>query len=155
MVSDYVESSYVPCAMNFRKLSEANYALLKDLVSWKKRIAGDWRKITIEDIQVSNDVERLKGKIVEFQVQIDTAGHSPNELSVELAHGPIDLWDNFKARNLTKLHPVDSDTPDKKIFTFKGEIPLSRTGMYGYGIRVTPQFPGLSSLENLDLIIRG
>ncbi|MGC8602150.1 MAG: alpha-glucan family phosphorylase [Desulfomonilaceae bacterium] len=155
MVTDYVESSYVPCATNFKKLSEFKYALLKDLVAWKKTIANDWGKISITDVHVSNDTEPLKGKSVEFQVKIDTAGHEPNELNVELLHGPIDLWENFKNRNITKLYPAnDGKSPDSS-FIFKGLIPLTETGIYGYGVRVTPQFPGLPLLEDFDLIIRG
>lgn len=155
MVTDYVESSYVPCATNFKKLSESNYGLLKDLVAWKKRITDDWDKISIMDIYVSNDTDRLKGKTVEFQVKIDTAGHAPDELNVELAYGPIDLWENFKLRKLTRLYPVNDPASGNGAFKFKGKIPLTETGMYGYGIRVTPQFPALPSLEDLDLIIRG
>ena len=78
---------YVPCATNFKKLSESNYALLKDLVAWKEKIADDWGKLSIADVRVSNDSELLKGKSVEFKVRIDPAGHSSDELKVELLHG--------------------------------------------------------------------
>ncbi|MDR3604020.1 MAG: alpha-glucan family phosphorylase [Syntrophaceae bacterium] len=155
MVTDYVESSYVPCATNFKKLSESNYALLRELVAWKKGIANDWDKLSVKDVHVSNDTERLKGKSIEFQVRIETAGHQPDELNVELLHGPIDLWENFKVRNITRLYPAKDVESSGSAFIFKGEIPLTVTGMYGYGVRVTPQFPGLPSLEDLDLIIRG
>ncbi len=155
MVTNYVESSYVPCATNFKKLSESNYALLKDLVAWKQKIADDWSKISITDVRVSNDSERLKGKSVEFQVRIDAAGHSQDELKVELLHGPIDLWEKFKIRHITRLYPSKDAAPPSSEFIFKGEIPLTETGMYGYGVRVTPQFPRLPSSEDFDLIIRG
>lgn len=155
MVTDYVESSYVPCATDFKKLSESNYAVLKDMVAWKKNIEKDWGKISIMDINVSNDAERLKGKNVEVQVKIDTAGHKPDELKVELLHGPIDLWENFKDRHITRLGASNDADSDHGVFLFKGQIPLSETGLYGYGVRVTPRFPNLPSSEGLDLILRG
>jgi glycogen phosphorylase len=155
MVTDYVESSYVPCASDFKKLSEGNYSLLKDLVAWKRTIGADWNKLSILDISVSNHSERLKGKSVEIQVKIDTAGHNPNEFKVELLHGPIDLWDSFKVRHIARLYPPINGDSDNGSFIFKGEIPLTGTGLYGYGVRVTPQFPGLPSSEGFDLMLRG
>ncbi len=155
MVTDYVESSYVPCAGDFQKLSDANYSLLKDLVAWKRKIGADWNKLSILDVSVSNHSERLKGKSVEIQVKIDTAGHNPNEFKVELLHGPTDLWESFKVRHIARLYPAIYGDSDNGAFIFKGEIPLTDTGLYGYGVRVTPQFPGLPSSEGFDLMLRG
>ena len=155
MVSDYVESSYVPCAMDFKALSADNYSRLKDLVQWKKNIERSWAKIEIRDVTVSNDSEYLKGKNVDVQVRISSAGHGPDELKVELLHGPIDLWDKFKTRNVKRLDPAADSSHENGDLIFKGEIPLTQTGLYGYGVRVTPKFPALPSLEWYDSIIRG
>jgi hypothetical protein len=141
--------------MDFKALSADNYSRLKDLVQWKKNIERNWAKIEIRDVTVSNDSEYLKGKNVEVQVRINSAGHGPNELKVELLHGPIDLWDKFKTRNVKRLDPAADSSHENGDLIFKGEIPLTQTGLYGYGVRVTPQFPALPSLEWSDSIIRG
>jgi glycogen phosphorylase len=155
MVSDYIESSYVPCAMDFKALSMDNYSVLKKLVQWKKKIQRNWGKIRIIDVDVSNDAEYLKGKNVEVHVRIHSAGHGPDELKVDLLHGPIDLWDKFKTRNVKRLDAASDISSKNGDLIFKGEIPLTETGLYGYGVRITPQFPALPSLEWSDSIIRG
>jgi starch phosphorylase len=141
--------------MDFKALSMDNYSVLKKLVQWKKKIQGNWGKIRIVDVDVSNDTEYLKGKNVKVQVRIYPAGHGPDEFKVELLHGPIDLWDKFKTRNVKRLDAVSDISSKNGDLIFKGEIPLTETGLYGYGVRVTPQFPALPSLEWSDSIIRG
>jgi starch phosphorylase len=155
MVSEYIETSYVPAAKAYSELRAGNYAVLREMVAWKKRIQADWDKIAIRTVEVRGESEALKGKEVEVVVTVDTAGHDPRELDVELLHGPIDLWENFKVRHVTRLTAEEEapDTDGARIFS--GLIPLSHTGRYGYVVRVTPQHPNLAFSQRQYLIHRG
>jgi starch phosphorylase len=62
MVSDYVETCYVPAARNYRHLKANNFSVLKSMVEWKKRIKEDWDKIRILDVTVPLQTFRPKGK---------------------------------------------------------------------------------------------
>ena len=155
MVSDYTETCYVPAARASSELRVGNYAVLKQMVAWKKKIKEDWAKITIRSVNVSNEFEAVKGKDVEVTVVVDTAGHSPDELKVELLHGPVDLWDNFKVRHITRLAAKNHGIPQDGEGIFSGMIPLGQTGLYGYVVRVTPSHPNLAYSRGFDLIHRG
>jgi len=155
MVSDYIETSYVPAAANFAALRENNYARLRQLVAWRQDIREDWNRIAVRSVNVTNDLEPLKGRTVEVSVTVDTAGHSPDELKVELLHGPVDLWDNFKDRHITRLTAENSVGSPYGEVRFSGLMPLTETGLYGYVVRVTPEHPNLPFSQSFDLVQRG
>jgi len=155
MVSEYVESSYVPAAKNFRELREGNYAVLRQMVAWKKRIQEDWNRIVIRNVDICGDEEALKGSSVEVCVTLETAGHKPDEFKVELLHGPTDLWDNFTVRHVTRLLPKENPDNSDGTVAFSGLMPLTQTGMYGYMVRVTPEHPNQPFSKSLDLVQRG
>jgi len=155
MVSDYIETSYVPAAKAYSELRAGNYAVLREMVAWKKRMQADWNRIAIRTVEVRGEKEAVKGKEVEVVVTVDTAGHDTHELNVELLHGPIDLWENFKVRHITRL-TADEGGPDTNgDRVFSGLIPLSATGRYGYVVRVTPQHPNLAFSQRQYLVHRG
>ncbi|MCX5861222.1 MAG: alpha-glucan family phosphorylase [Desulfomonile sp.] len=157
MVSDYVETCYVSAARDFEELRSGNYAGLKKMVEWKRKIREDWGNIAILSVEIRDDSDAIKGKDVEVVVHVDTSGHSPSEIKVELLHGPIDLWGNFKVRHTTPLTPAPpklvSETSNTVVFS--GLIPLSNTGLYGYVVRITPEHPNLPFSESFDLVHKG
>ncbi|MFH0823000.1 MAG: alpha-glucan family phosphorylase, partial [Pseudomonadota bacterium] len=155
MVSEYVEKCYVPLAKNAGRLQANNYAALKDLVSWKRLINGEWGNQRIIDVRVMDGDASLKGRSVEATAILEIAGLRADDLAVEIVHGPIDLWDNFKVRRVSRLRPV-SPTPDGEgKVTFVGEIPLGDTGLYGYVLRVTPDHELLPQSGKFKLVQKG
>ncbi len=155
MVSEYTETCYVPSARASSELQVGNYAVLREMVEWKKKIREDWHKMVIRDVEVSNEAQALKGKDVEVTVSVDTAGHSPSELRVELLYGPIDLWDNFKVRHVTRLAPKSEALQSEGAALFSGLIPLLHTGLYGYMVRIMPEHPNLAYSHGFHLVHRG
>lgn len=155
MVSDYVQTSYVPGALTSEALAADNYRALREMVAWKKGLLEDWDKITVTSVEMKNEAEAVKGKDVEVVVGIDTVGHDASEFDVELLHGPIDLWENFKVRHVTPLRAAESGTSANGTVFFSGLIPLGSTGLYGYVVRVTPKHPNLPFSQRLNLVRRG
>jgi hypothetical protein len=88
-------------------------------------------------------------------VTLDTAGHKPEELNVELLHGPIDLWDNFVVRYTTRLAPVDSNPAQNGDVVFSGRMPLREAGLYGYVIQITAYHPDLPASRKFNYVLRG
>jgi glycogen phosphorylase len=155
MVSEYTETCYVPSARASTELRVGNYAVLREMVAWKNKIREDWPKMVIRGVDVGNESEALKGKEIEVTVSVDTAGHRPGELRVELLYGPIDLWDNFKVRHVTRLAPKGETLQSDGAALFSGFIPLLHTGLYGYVVRIMPEHPNLAYSHGFHLVHRG
>ncbi|MFC1836333.1 alpha-glucan phosphorylase, partial [Thermodesulfobacteriota bacterium] len=154
MVSDYVEKFYVDAARNSELLRQDDYRALKEMVAWKRGIARDWGGIRILDVQAPDQGNAKKGEAERVVVTVDTAGHAPEELRLEVIHGPLDLWDNFKVRHVTRLSgTAESDNGSRAVFS--GEIPLNHTGLYGYVVRITPRHPNLAYARRFRYTLRG
>jgi len=155
MVTEYIESAYVPAARKSVELQSGQYSVLRDFMAWKRKIREDWPKIRIVDVKVQDEAEAVQGQDLEVVVTVDPAGHAPHELNVQLVHGPIDLWENFKVRNIARLAPRSTPEAGNGEVVFSGYIPLSHAGLYGYEVRITPDHPNLPLSEGFDLVHRG
>ncbi len=155
MVCDYIEGFYVPAARSSARLRADNYRVLREMVAWKKRMREDWDRISITRVGLRNESQAFKGKALEVEVSLDTASHGPEELTVELLHGPMTIRQEFKVRHVTRLTPVGPDSADGGRVLFSGSIPLGYTGLYGYQVRVTPDHPNLAFSHRLNLLHAG
>lgn len=154
MVSDYIEHSYVPCATTSDVLRKNDFGLLKEMVAWKKQITRDWPNLKILDVNVDDQTHAIKGRQLDVSVTIDTAGHNPDELKVEIFHGPINTYEEFKVRNVAVLENFRRAQSNGS-FVFSGRIPLLHTGLYGYSVRITPYMPYLPVSDSYELMLRG
>lgn len=152
MVSDYIETGYVPLAKAFTKLQANNYAAVKELVAWKAKLRADWDRIEIRSVEVVNEATATKGKDADVIVTIFTAGHHPEELRVELLHGPVDLHDNFIVQHVTRLAAATPGTNGDVLF--QGKMPLTHAGLYGYAVRVMPDHPLLAYSHQMHFVHR-
>lgn len=155
MVSDYVETCYLPSAKNLGQLQADNYSALREMVAWKKAIRRDWKKVAVVDVVIKDSDDAIQGRDIEIRAMINTAGHSPDELNVEVLHGPLDLWDNFKVRYVAQLTAMQPAPQDGSPVAFSGLIPLHHTGLYGYEVRITPCHPNLSFSHRFAYVHRG
>ncbi|MEW6352102.1 MAG: alpha-glucan family phosphorylase [Thermodesulfobacteriota bacterium] len=155
MVCDYIEGFYVPAARSSAQLKAGNYQVLREMVAWKKRMREDWDRISIAKVELRNEAQACKGKELGVEVSLDTAGHGPEELTVELIHGPMTIRQEFRVRHVTRLVPVGPDPSDGERVLFSGNIPLGYTGLYGYRLRVTPNHPNLAFSHRLNLLHAG
>jgi glycogen phosphorylase len=155
MVSDYVETCYVPAAQASAALRSNDFAMLRSMVAWKKKMAEDWDRIIIKKVEIPNEALATKGKPVEVIVSVDAAGHGPDEVKVELLHGPIDLWENFKDCKVTRLDPDPTRSGSDGEIIFSGLMPLTNTGLYGYMVRLTPEHSSLPFSQSFELVHRG
>jgi starch phosphorylase len=155
MVAEYVENLYVPIAANAGELRRNGFEKLNGMVAWKKRILADWENVAILNVEVPDGESAVQGKEVAVTVTVDTAGHAPNELRVEVFHGPLDLWDNLTVRYRTRLRHAGGESGTEGPVRFTGLIPLNHTGLYGYEIRLTPEHPNLAFSHRLNHVKKG
>ncbi len=154
MISGYVQSVYAPMARNSERLRADGYKILKEATAWKKSISEDWNRISVTNISLPDGDTAKKGEEMQVAVTVAMAGHRPNELRVEVVHGPTDLRDSFKVRHVTRLSPTESDPDASGNVVFVGSMPLTYTGLYAYVVRVTPDHPNLAASHGFDLVIR-
>ncbi|MFC6081516.1 alpha-glucan family phosphorylase [Sphaerisporangium aureirubrum] len=151
MLRDYVVDLYTPAAGSARELSKADHTRAREFAAWKLRLTRAWPGVRVEHIEASGigDTPEL-GAAMEIRATVALGELSPEDVNVQAAYGKVGPHDEL-------LHPsyitlaVDALADDSKA-SYKGTVPLDRTGAFGYTVRVVPTHPLMSSPAECGLL---
>ncbi len=75
MIEDYIERFYEPEAKRSKALQAHDYALAKEIVAWKEKIASQWNGIKVLDIRHSGELSNtITGQPFHIEAIVDTNG---------------------------------------------------------------------------------
>ncbi|GAA2418523.1 glycosyltransferase family 1 protein [Actinomadura vinacea] len=150
MLRDYVEGYYVPAARSARAMAADGYAGARVLAAWKQRVVKAWPGVAVEHVESSGEDSPHVGARLSIRVVVDPGGLDPSDIAVEAVYGRVDEADALigpSSLELTGAEPVDGGG-----LRYVGEVPLARSGAFGYSVRVVPRHPLLSGRAEMGLI---
>lgn len=150
MVRDYVEQYYTPAAGSARAMAADGYAGARELAAWKRRVAQAWPGVTVEHVEGGGDDSPHVGARLPVRVVVDLGGLDPGDVAVEVAYGRVDAADTLVDPSYLELGGAEK--ADGGRLRYAGEIPLGRSGAFGYSVRVVPSHPRLSSRAEPGLV---
>jgi starch phosphorylase len=145
-VQEYFEKFYEPASGLCVKLLTEHGAGAKQLARWKDRIARDWDKVWIFDVKANNDEPMMAGSNLEVEANVSLGPINPDEVTVELYHGPLDASGNIIAAErqpMTRLKTMEKKAPEYPIHTYAGKVAPQMCGQQGFAIRVLPKYPNV------------
>ena len=151
MVEDYVNLLYAPAASSARAMSASSYGAARSLAEWRLRIAKEWPGVSVSHVESSGhgDTPEL-GSTVHLRAIVSLGALTPDDVSVEAAYGRVDDADQIHAAaHLPMLCCGDVGSGQ---WAYEGDVPLERTGSFGYTVRVLPRHESLASTAELGLI---
>jgi starch phosphorylase len=150
MVRDYVERLYAPAAHNARLLA-AEPDGARSLASWKARVRGAWPGVRVEHVEAEGigDVAEV-GAVLHVHSYVALGELSPSDVAVQIVHGRVGSDDEIVDTELVPMRLVDSY--DGGRHRFDGEVPLGRSGPFGYTVRVLPANPLLVAPAELGVV---
>jgi starch phosphorylase len=151
MVGDYVRRLYAPAAASSERMYADNFAAARELATWRSDVIGAWPKVSVlhVDSQLSGVGDAQLGDTLTLRAEVALGGLSPDDVVVEAVYGGVDAEDmlaNVSAVPLSVVEDVDGMT------RYEGEVPLDRTGGFGYTVRVLPNNDLLASPAELGVI---
>src|SRR5882762_7984594 len=151
MVKEYTERLYAPAAQAYRDFSQNDCAAASDLSQWKSRIRKDWPQIRIDDVQVGNkDQQNIPvGESLEVSARVHLGAVDPQHVRVEAYHGEAENG-GIKNPGITMLSQAVQNGDGT--YLYRGSVPASESGAYGFSIRVLPTHPNLQQDYELRLI---
>ncbi len=150
MVEQYTEDFYEPCFRQNRKLIEDDYALARELWSWRSRVTSAWEKITVRGVEaVLNGGVRI-GDSLPVRARIFLGSLSPEDLEVEAYHGRLDEIGNLIETKVVALQYRRKSGDGEALY--EGLIPCESTGERGFSIRILPRHEDLPHLFYSGLI---
>jgi starch phosphorylase len=150
MVGDYVEQLYVPAAASARALG-ADFAGARSLADWKARVRAGWAGVRVEHVEshVVPEVAEV-GDTVSVRVFVALGDLAPEDVRVELVHGAITAGDDLVHTRAEPLGVSESYADGRH--RFEGSVILTRTGPFGYTVRVLPAHERLAAPAELGLV---
>jgi starch phosphorylase len=151
MVRDYVNSLYTPAAGSARRLVADDYAGARTLARWKTHVSKVWPLVDVEHVESEGDGQTpLLGSTLQVRATVGLDGLTTTDVAVEVAYGRVDDNDTIVHPSYVELTPGE-DLGSGRI-RYVGEVPLDRTGPFGYSVRVVPHNDLLDNRAEMGLI---
>lgn len=150
MVKEYAERLYEPAAKGHTILAADSGKKAIELSKWKDNIRKHWPEIRINDVQVTGGGSSvLVGDALEISAEVHLGAIEPEFVTVQAYVG--ELSNNLIAKptpvNLEKSKKLEGGR-----YLYKGLIPATESGSYGFNARVIPTHPNLIQAHELRLI---
>ncbi len=151
MVKEYFSKFYKTASENYVRLSADNFTPVRELAKWKSRMAGDFSGLRIESIQADTGRTYKSGEQFKVQADLFLGKIAPGEVLVNVYYGTIVGEDILHNSALARLGEVEKTGEGR--YRFSGVIPCSRTGNFGFKLRVTPFHPLMVDPYEMGLVL--
>ncbi|GAA1250272.1 hypothetical protein GCM10009665_46210 [Kitasatospora nipponensis] len=154
MVREYVERLYAPAAQARRGLAGDG---ARELARWKAAVREAWPSVRVEHVDAAAPLEAAPAEAAELgaslalRVQVALGNLAASDVEVQVVSGTVDERDRIREAEVQSLKPAGG--PDLNgCQRYEGTLELSRTGPFGYTVRVLPAHPLLASPAELGLV---
>ncbi|MGH8962001.1 MAG: alpha-glucan family phosphorylase [Jatrophihabitantaceae bacterium] len=149
MVTDYVQRLYAPAAVSSRRMTAKDFAEARSLAQWRARVLDAWPGVSVlyVDSQLAGDAEL--GGSLNLRAEVALNGLCADDVDVQAVYGAADTDDVLSDVTAVALKQVESN--DGTLW-FEGQIPLGRTGSFGYTVRVLPSNDALAGPAELGVV---
>ncbi len=152
MVRDYTGQLYVPAAHSGWAVGAKGYELAKDLAAYRSKVTSQWSAVRVEgvDSQDLSDAPQVGDKL-HVRTLVALGSLKPDDVTVQIVYGRASEADQLSDTEAQDLRCVESY--DGGRHRFEGILEISRTGSFGYSVRVLPRHRGLSNPAELGLVV--
>lgn len=138
MIDDYISRFYNKEAARIKKLSAKDYALAKEIVSWKEKVVSAWDGINVVEMIQNDAANGVTGEPFETTVKVDTNGLG-KDLGLELviyrqSDGVEKLWETI---------PFKVVGQEGNMVTYHLKDKLKDAGVFRFAYRLYPVNPAL------------
>jgi starch phosphorylase len=149
MVKDYVRELYEPTAVQAETLAGGHYSQAKELAEWKRRVTASWPAVKVLDVE-SDEVTGMVdlGGDRAVKVSVELGSLTPDDVAVELLHGPVVGGDELRDTEVVRLQLEGGSGP----YHYAGTFTCDQAGRHGYTVRIVPSHAGLVNPVELGCI---
>ena len=138
MVEEYFERFYLNAHHSSVRLSENNGRRARDLAAWRSKVSGAWSKVKVGVDAFKMEHEVRAGEHVPVVIRAQLGDLAPEDVSVELYHGPVDAAGRIERGEVIRLSP-DGQKDGAQLF--RATVPCATSGRHGFAVRVLPKHP--------------
>jgi starch phosphorylase len=140
MVQEYVEKCYLPGALRHHALAADGAKPAAELAAWRQRVLQAWPGVKVDAIDAADRAILKVGTQLKVTAAVDLAGLTPEDVTVQLYHGPLDNDGQVHDASILTMEPKEQAG---RRWSFEGVVACQHSGQFGYAIRVLPKHPQL------------
>jgi starch phosphorylase len=152
MVREYVDRLYRPAGESSERMFADDFSAARTLSAWRAEVERKWPAVAVlhVDSQLqSGSGDAQVGDSLVLRAEVALGGLSADEVAVEAVYGRVDPDDRLVDARTVTLRDVGALNGTTR---FEGDVPLERTGSFGYTVRALPKNGLLASPAELGLI---
>lgn len=152
MVRDYTEQLYAPAAEQNAQVNADDHAGARALADYKARVRAGWPAVRVDHVEGSGVSDTpLVGELLCVDAYVALDGLAPDEVDVQVVAGRVALGtDDLVEWDATSLDVVESYDDGKA--KFAGQVPIERTGQFGWTVRVLPRHELMAFPASMGLV---
>jgi glycogen phosphorylase len=142
----------VPAGQSSQRMFADSFGAARELAEWRAEIVAKWPAVAVlhVDSQLqSGSSDAQVGDRLTLRAEVALGGLPAGDVAVEAVYGAVDHDDRLGEIQVVPLREVGSINGTTR---FEGEVPLDRTGSFGYTVRALPKNPLLASPAELGLV---
>ncbi len=147
MLHDYNQRFYSKLFQRSTRMAEDDFARIKRVASWKKRIKRAWKNINVVESDIFDNRGEMfeMDKVYEGKVVLDLNEISASDIGVELV-----ITENGERLISTHEFFLDKSTADKAHYSVK--VSITQPGTFSFGIRIFPKNDYLPHRQDINLV---
>jgi starch phosphorylase len=152
MVREYVDRLYRPAGLSSERMFADDFAAARELAVWRSTVEQNWPAVAVlhVDSQLqSGSGDAQVGDRLTLRAEVALGGLSTDDVEVQAVYGQVDHDDRLVESTAVALRDVGATNGTTR---FEGDVPLERTGSFGYTVRALPKNELLASTAELGLI---
>src|SRR5690606_35140405 len=107
-----------------------------------------WHGVHVDRVDADVTIAELGGER-EVEAVVSLGDLSPDDVDVQLVHGPVGPADELTERACTSM--VDAGPAEDGHRRYQGSLATNRAGRYGLTVRIVPRHPDLVDSSALGL----
>lgn len=141
MLMEYTDKYYLPALENSRKLAKDDLKAAKAVADYLDAVKAEWSSVLVEDVRSTARPVMDRGENVSVEARVRLGKLSPEQVSVELYHGPVgSTGDIYDARRVE----MKALRTQGGAYDYAVEVACEVTGQHGYAVRVLPRHADLA-----------
>ncbi len=142
MVREYTELCYLQAHRAGGRLMGDVFSGARALAASRARVSAQWSRLSIRIEETGKEKEVAVGAAVAVTVRARLDPLTPEDVSVEVCHGPLDTTGEIRDGGVVRARHEGREGEED---IFRAEIPCDVTGRYGYTARILPRHPDLAN----------
>jgi starch phosphorylase len=150
-VRDYTIDLYGPAARAGWAMNGPTWAGARDLAAYKAKVRAGWAGVRVDHVESSGVSDSPQvGNTLHVRAFVSLGDLAPDEVDVQVVHGRASQSDTLRDVEMAPLGFAESYEGGRHCF--EGDLVLTRTGAFGYTVRVLPKHAGIANETEMGLV---